>query len=304
MSRQTRSGKQFSPFESFLPVDPSNIDPSRFQIHRMDVSLEELFAAAEEAAENRAQAFEDAVIDPEDSGNEWEEIESRPPTPTMDSPSPTEPAGVDEELTEELTTPTQATPALSAAERQRLRKAQYNKKRRQDKRQQSASSPFTRTAHPKSLPTHRMLPPHNSTFDALDFQTTNGGAWLGRRQGEPTSKKGSKKAKKAAPTERRRHMPTAEELVNEMEYKYLCWDGKKPLLILDQYGRIIVAFAGAPEDPEWASVGKKALNAMKEAWEEGFRRGDFTLDDETHRRGTTFVPLTGGVSYGGGQQAH
>ncbi|KAJ7776454.1 hypothetical protein B0H16DRAFT_1302552 [Mycena metata] len=76
---------------------------------------------------------------------------------------------------------------------------------------------------------------------------------------------------------------------------------RNPLLILDRHGRIIVVFAGAPEDPECPSIIRKATTAMKEVREEGFRLGVFTSEDESHRRGSTFVPFTGGVSHGGGQ---
>ncbi|KAJ7030152.1 hypothetical protein C8F04DRAFT_1211808 [Mycena alexandri] len=74
-----------------------------------------------------------------------------------------------------------------------------------------------------------------------------------------------------------------------------------PLLILDKHGRIIVVFAGVPEDPEWPSVLAGAASAMKQAREEGLRTGAFSLDDENHRRGS-FIPVTGGISHGGGQK--
>ncbi|KAJ7018648.1 hypothetical protein C8F04DRAFT_1277433 [Mycena alexandri] len=275
MYRHTRTGKQFSPFEGFLPVDISKLDRSQFQIHQLDISLEELFATADEAAEKYAQDLEEAVIDPDDSGSEWEELESRPPTPDLEPEGPILPT---ENPHPHFAEPTAAsssdTPALSSEERHRLRKSEYDKRRCQEKRKLAASSPFTRKVHPKSLPTHRMLPSHQSTFDAADFQTSGGGAWLGARQSDSTTKngkrkKGAKKATKAAPMPRR--LPTADELVKEKGHEYICWDGKHPLLILDRYGRIIVAFAGAPEDPEWPSVIRNASNAMKEVREEGFR---------------------------------
>ncbi|KAJ7699405.1 hypothetical protein B0H16DRAFT_1349266 [Mycena metata] len=76
---------------------------------------------------------------------------------------------------------------------------------------------------------------------------------------------------------------------------------RHPLLILDRHGRIIAVFAGAPEDPEWPSVIRNASTAMKEVQEEGFRLGVFASEDETHRRGSTYVPFPGGISHGGGQ---
>ncbi|KAJ7763833.1 hypothetical protein B0H16DRAFT_1311021 [Mycena metata] len=77
---------------------------------------------------------------------------------------------------------------------------------------------------------------------------------------------------------------------------------RNPLLILDRDGRIIVAFGGMPEDPEWLWVVRNATNAMKEAREEGFRTGAFSAEDSKHRRGDEYTPLTGGTSFGGGQK--
>ncbi|KAJ7776462.1 hypothetical protein B0H16DRAFT_1449894 [Mycena metata] len=215
MYRRTRTGKQFSPFEGFLPVDPSNIDRSLFQIHQLDVSLEELFATAEEAAEKHAETLEDAVIDSDESdAHDDKHIEDSP-------------------LQDVTSTPP------SGADRQRIRKSEYNEKRRQEKRRIPASSPFARTPHPKPLPTHRLLPSKTFTFNAVNFQTSGGGAWLGVRHSDPPStahqdakrKKGAKKPKKAALKPRR--LRTADKLVNEMAYAYTSWDGKNPLPILD-----------------------------------------------------------------------
>ncbi|KAJ7029546.1 hypothetical protein C8F04DRAFT_962673, partial [Mycena alexandri] len=71
--------------------------------------------------------------------------------------------------------------------------------------------------------------------------------------------------------------------------------------ILDCHQRIIVAFGGMPEDPEWLWVVDQVAEAMSEAREEGFRTGAFTADHAKHHRGDGFIPLAGGVSFGGGQ---
>jgi hypothetical protein len=76
---------------------------------------------------------------------------------------------------------------------------------------------------------------------------------------------------------------------------------RHPLLILDQHGRIIVAFAGAPEDPEWPEVVAKAIEALKEARKRGLRTRAFAEGDSRHRRGN-YLTLATGISHGGGQK--
>ncbi|KAJ7113453.1 hypothetical protein C8R44DRAFT_536995, partial [Mycena epipterygia] len=71
--------------------------------------------------------------------------------------------------------------------------------------------------------------------------------------------------------------------------------------ILDRQGRIICAFIGTPEDPEWPNVVAQAVEAMKEAREQGLAEGAFSAGDLNHRRGS-FWSVTGGVSHGGGQK--
>ncbi|KAJ7828190.1 hypothetical protein B0H13DRAFT_1656422 [Mycena leptocephala] len=76
---------------------------------------------------------------------------------------------------------------------------------------------------------------------------------------------------------------------------------RRPLLILDRDGRIIVVFVGAPEDPEWPSVVAKACEAMRKAREEGLFTKAFAAGEDLHRRGRYFT-VGGGVSFGGGQK--
>lgn len=64
---------------------------------------------------------------------------------------------------------------------------------------------------------------------------------------------------------------------------------------------MIVAFAGAPEDPEWPEVVSKAVDALKEAREQGLKTEAFAGRDSRHRRGNFFT-LTTGISHGGGQK--
>ncbi|KAJ7510737.1 hypothetical protein B0H11DRAFT_1701179 [Mycena galericulata] len=62
-----------------------------------------------------------------------------------------------------------------------------------------------------------------------------------------------------------------------------------PKLIVDAEGRIIAVLLGAPEDPDWDNVVNEALKAMH-GWY-----------PSPHRRGL-YLPLTTGVSFGGGQK--
>jgi hypothetical protein len=60
-------------------------------------------------------------------------------------------------------------------------------------------------------------------------------------------------------------------------------------------------FVGAPENPEWDNVVKKAVEAMEHAWKEGLRLGAFEHGSNVHRHGHYWT-LQGGVSFGGGQK--
>lgn len=74
-----------------------------------------------------------------------------------------------------------------------------------------------------------------------------------------------------------------------------------PLLIVDKDGRIIAVFVGKPDDPEWdTKVVPGACRALDRAWRTGVENGAFSSADRVHRRGT-FLSVTFGASFGGGQ---
>ncbi|KAJ7919762.1 hypothetical protein B0H13DRAFT_1987862 [Mycena leptocephala] len=289
MQGRTRSGKLYHPpWEDFASLKITDLLSSGFQVHQTDVSLEELLAAAQDASETRSQAFEDAELDSDD-GSEWEDVDSRPPSPLSPlpqsrSPSPETPVtlAASPALPDDLPDPVILPLADSPLPSQKSRKALHDKRRRQVKRQKQASSPFTR---------------RTSDFDAHSFETTKGGHWLGRRRPQPRNSAQKKKSRERWNAQRLR---TLKELLS-LGYFYIRWDGKRPLLILDRHGRIIAVMVGAPEDPEWPSVVAKAAEAMRQAREEGLRTGAFTAGDDLHRRGLYHI-LKGGVSYGGGQK--
>jgi hypothetical protein len=201
MDRRTRSGALLASWENISSLSVEG----GYQICQTDVSLEELLAAAQDAADARVQAFEDAEAKPEDDESEWEDLDSCPPSPDVDSRaalpdstllssflSPPSTSCTSVAVSEDLPDPDM--PALlGSCNRQVAQKVLYQKQQRQKKRQSLASSPFTCRGHRKSLPDHCMLPPHASNFDASNFETTHGGHWLRkRREATPKTKNKSK----------------------------------------------------------------------------------------------------------------
>lgn len=238
MERRTRNGKQFSPFEGFLSTNVGDFKVPGFQVHQLDVSVDDLFLTAQNAADRRSQLFDDDQADP-DEDSDWEDIESRPPSPADSASEDSRPCSPFEAHNTRPSSPTcTATtsigdpeelpeddmPALldSPAQRRAARQALYQRQRRRLKRQKLASSPFTRVAHPKHLPTHRMLDPKTSEFDASDFQSSAGGGWLGKRARPPPKRKA--KVKRTAQMKARR-LRELEEL-RRLGYQYISWAGK------------------------------------------------------------------------------
>ena len=220
---------EFSPWEAFESVDPATLTALGYQVHQTSVSLEDLIAAVEEAVDARAEAEPDS----EDDGSEWEELDSRAPSPVdcCRSPGSSDASPPSTSVTASADLPDPDMPPLVAPAKQRsprdARTAQYDKLRRQRRRQQHAASPFTRIPHPKSLPTHRLLSPKETDFDARDFSTTKGGHWLGKRQPPPRSRtKAKNKKKNAKERVKAQCLRELHELLDELEHQYLCWDGK------------------------------------------------------------------------------
>lgn len=75
---------------------------------------------------------------------------------------------------------------------------------------------------------------------------------------------------------------------------------RDPKLILDDQGRIIAILLGTPEDPEWPEVIKDAVKDLARARRQARRYGSWNPGSAFHRRGW-YLPLTCGVSFGGGQ---
>jgi hypothetical protein len=260
MQRRTRKGTQFSPFEQFMAPGCAPFTTPTCEVVRTEASLEELLVAAQEAADRR-QAEDD-----ESDLSEWEDVDScassRPPSPVSSelSPCPSDvilscpatpvtastelPAVVESSVQHRAASPSDiilsrpATPAPTSAEfpaalessaqRRSARDKAYQKSRRQKKRQAQAASPFTRQPHPKSLPTHRLLPAHHSAFDAADLQSSGGGSWLGKKPGPSKAKTFTRRTPKrrGANFNKVMKLRRLKELLDSMGYELIRWDGK------------------------------------------------------------------------------
>ncbi|KAK7015823.1 hypothetical protein R3P38DRAFT_2543453, partial [Favolaschia claudopus] len=164
------------------------------------------------------------------------------------------------------------------------------------KRQTNASNPFTRThnSFPSDLlPSAQVLPVN---YDAASLKTTRGGHWLDVRDKAPPKPKRKSDASRWAKS----RLLEVEQLVGELDCVRVHWDARRPLLLLDRLGRIIVVFVGGPDDPGWAAVAADAAKTLDDTREAGIQTNAFADGDELHRRGR-FYTLRSGVSHGGGQ---
>lgn len=146
---------------------------------------------------------------------------SRPETPAISIVASEDLMGAD------MSVPVE-TPAQRRAARDRIYKQEHRKKRKA-LRAATAKSPFKRKAHPKSIPTHRMLPPQTVAFDAATSETSGGGAWSGPQP--PPTKNAQGKRKSAAAALKEKRLTELHTLLQEQGYKYIAWDGKYVLKI-------------------------------------------------------------------------
>ncbi|KAK6988128.1 hypothetical protein R3P38DRAFT_3332259 [Favolaschia claudopus] len=291
--RRTRSGARFSPWDLFTTFDPARLSDLGFVVHQTSVSLEELLEAAEGDPDVDAQegvSLGDAGGDSENEGH----------TNGMDSDVSLPKLGCSSPATSlPRLSPPAASPLTSTAcqlSHAQQRKLDYNKTRRRKQRQKNAANPFNRS--PPPAPAHLVMSAQQLplNFDSGDIRTTKGGHWLGVRDQNPPKLKNQPESARWANL----RLPEVGELVNDLKRVYVAWDARRPLLILDRHGRIIVVFIGGPDDPEWPSVAAEAGEAMRLAREEGIRTNAFADDAGLHRRGR-FYSLQSGVSHGGGQ---
>ncbi|KAK7022647.1 hypothetical protein R3P38DRAFT_3317727 [Favolaschia claudopus] len=289
------------PGNSFASSDASPLSTLGFEVHQSDISLEELVEAAEadRAARNEnAEGHADSESEDDYSlTNADFDLETLPPTCAGSSclsspddtipPTSTSPASV--AAATSARGASASTSVLSQRTQAQERKADYHKNRRRAKRQKNASNPYTRTN--KSLPSNILttIDVHRVEFDAAHL-------WLGVPDKGPPKPKRSKDPARWGKVRLRK----VEELVQDLKFMRIHWDGRRPLLILDRYGRIIVVFVPGPDDQDWPSVTADAAKALDDARHAGIRTNAFTDEAGIHRRGRFFV-LRSGVSHGGGQ---
>ncbi|KAJ7448393.1 hypothetical protein FB451DRAFT_1375401 [Mycena latifolia] len=237
--RRTRQGTQFSPFEGLSA--PSQFTVSEYKVVKTNLDLSTLL-----------QTVQHDEVDDDDDLSEWEEVQSRPSTPPSRSPSPsslhdssintcppTSPSrspspslphnssisnadSDDEHLSEPEA---EAASPLSAAQRRTARHKEYQSAaaRRNDRKMLCPPSPEARTLKASQI---------TSTFKTADLRASGGGAWLGPKPPPPQScpsgsKARSSKEKAKCQAERLKvlRLRTLHELLNEMGYLYIKWDG-------------------------------------------------------------------------------
>ncbi|KAJ7025301.1 hypothetical protein C8F04DRAFT_1269429 [Mycena alexandri] len=238
MSRRTRSGAQFSPYELLQLPDALR----HFQVIRTKISLDALlhdaiadddrYAAEQDAANSSPEdAWEDEDEDnvASDSALPLHHRHSRlfllpPPPPCLPLKPP---------VLLPLKPPTLSPPPVPIF---------------------PSTSPApgynSPSAELEGASSHREQEAHTIHFD-LAAAPVAAGAWVGRQRANA-----------------KRRLCTLPELLDEGS-EVLEWNGRDPKLILDAEGRIIAILLGTPEDEEWAAVIEDAVIAMARAGANG-----------------------------------
>ncbi|KAJ7736135.1 hypothetical protein B0H16DRAFT_1730979 [Mycena metata] len=292
MSRRTRSGAQFSPYE--LLQLPERL--RHFEIIQTNISLDALlhdavadddrYAAEQDAAKSSPEdAWEDEDEDEDDVASE-SVLPPTPPSPLTPISSSSSSSAAPSPHASRPTSPQTSRPTPTAGphisvNKSRARQQHAIRRARRRQRQHVDETPYDRQPDPRYSQAHREQEPHTVHFDLADAPIT-AGAWVGRQRANAE----------------RRHR-TLPELLDEGG-EVIEWNGRDPKLILDAEGRIIAILLGTPEDQEWAVVVEDAVAAMARARREALREGEWRVGT-LHRRGT-HLPVRDGVSFGGGQK--
>ncbi|KAF7338969.1 hypothetical protein MVEN_01973100 [Mycena venus] len=299
MTRQTRSGNYFSPWELTDIHEPTAA--RSFEVIQTSISLDALMQQSIFDSDIHAAHLDGVAVEPGDE--EWEdegEVFSEAPSPLTPSPadspasstassrsSSPEPIASSSgsaplPISSRAPTPASGQPTSSGIERRRHN--QQSSKRRKERRKElhQGRTPYDRGLDPRYPQTHREETPHKAGFNLVGAPVSTGGSWVGRR---------SKKA-----TFRTLQLPE----LYDSGAKLVEWDGINPRLITDNQGRIVAILLGAPEDPDWVKVIERAAKAMQRARRLAHQRGAW-CPGVAHRRGC-YLLLTSGVSFGGGQK--
>ncbi|KAJ7292453.1 hypothetical protein C8J57DRAFT_1110457 [Mycena rebaudengoi] len=304
MSRSTRSGTTFSPYDLIIKNILASVPPD--QIIRTDISLdkplEEALASELRYANNFDQEGVDGEWEDESDIDETSSLGEAGP-PHFDSPPPSPPPSRVPSPSPKPTTSTAATDSQSPEENRRIRQAKAKVERRKLKRQAAAASstPFDYKPGKNNDQSYRTLPPEATQFAAETLPFAGGGGWIGAREWVKKTKQDKKRSKGWGSRRRTaaiRQLQRLEELLAE-GFRYIKYDGDKPLFILDRDGRLIAVFVGKPDDPEWDKVISDLTDAMTKAREEAVASGELPIGDDRHRRGN-YSSFTEGVTLGGG----
>ncbi|KAJ6575806.1 hypothetical protein B0H10DRAFT_2236754 [Mycena sp. CBHHK59/15] len=281
MARTLRRGRKFSPYD--LQVTPTLPAYASFALYETGISLEDSLTASIAAASACADEL-DAAIDEEgwEIDSNSEDVESALDQPGWDDEEQSHPIAPLPGSSPSTSSP--IAPVATANIREAyLKKHDVGRKRahRQKKHQECAHArgPYDRTPLEKHSQAHRTLPPEHVEFDAADLQTAGPGAWVGPRR--------VFQAKPARTAPRGGRRPTIIHQLRELQellaegYQYIQWDGKDPLFILDQEGRIV----GTPEDPDWPAVIADMVRTFTQARKDACDVGALSAEASLHRRG-------------------
>ncbi|KAJ7018427.1 hypothetical protein C8F04DRAFT_1277728 [Mycena alexandri] len=258
MSRRTRSGAQFSPYELLQLPDALR----HFQVIRTKISLDALLHDAI-ADDDRYAAEQDAAnSSPEDAWEDEDEdnvasdsvLPLTPPSPLTPLSSSSSSA-VPSPQASRPTSPQASHPISPAGphisvDKSRARLQQSLRRARRRQRQHAGATPYDKQPDPRYSQSHREQEAHTIHFD-LAAAPVAAGAWVGRQRANA-----------------KRRLCTLPELLDEGS-EVLEWNGRDPKLILDAEGRIIAILLGTPEDEEWAAVIEDAVIAMARAGANG-----------------------------------
>ncbi|KAJ7017801.1 hypothetical protein C8F04DRAFT_1278755 [Mycena alexandri] len=256
MSRLTRSGVQFSPYE--LLSLPKTVRP--FQVIQTNLSLDALLHDAVADDDRHAAAQDAASSSAED---EWEDFDDVPLKsalpPTSESTLPPTPPSPLTPLSPSSSACPSPRPSPPPSPGPSSHKPCVSVQKARDKQQAALRRARRRQRqHANETPHIAKQEPHEVHFDLAEAPAA-AGAWIGRRRTLTT-----------------RQLSTLPELLDEGG-EVVEWNGRDPKLILDAEGRIIAILLGTPEDEEWPAVIADAVAAMKRARREAIQSREWRV---------------------------
>jgi hypothetical protein len=212
MSRTTRSGTSFSPYDLALEDILKSLPPEN--IIQTDISLAALL---EEALASEILATEDANDEAQsDNESDADETASYQELPNLhDHPN----------INDHDPSPTESTtdPDPESNRRRRQSKAKAERHRQQRQKAAATASPFNYQPNKTNDQAYRTLPPESVDLDASELQFAGGGGWIGTREYKKKAKN-----KQGSSSKRRRPIRKLRRLADLLAEgcKYVKWDGE------------------------------------------------------------------------------